>query len=190
MTRPTPKPAPEAPLLPRRGEGMGVRPPARPRPGPEPGPRPIQRATRSGEIPGQARDGVIVALLALLLAPPAAAQIIPTGSPAADIVLSQALADQRVFLTCTALDPDNHRIILDFWRQDSAAAVAILTEHAVPPEAIAAFTAAADPAALALPPDTPFAEVRDYCQAQTHWFMRMNRRDFTELAVALPEAFR
>jgi hypothetical protein len=134
--------------------------------------------------------GGLALALTLALTPPATAQIIPTGTPAADIVLSRALADQRAFLTCTALDPDNHRMILDFWQADIAAAVAILTENAVPPEAIAAFTAAADPAALALPPDTPFAEVRDYCQAQTHWVMRMNRRDFTELAVALPEAFR
>ena len=127
-------------------------------------------------------------LVFALFAAPAFAQIVPTGSPAADIVLSQALADQRVFLTCTALEPESHRLIIDFWQADVAAAVAFLTEKGVPPEAIAAFTAAADPAALALPPDTPFAEVVDYCQAQTHWFIRMNRRDFTELARALPEA--
>jgi hypothetical protein len=128
-------------------------------------------------------------LLALLLTTPTHAQIIPTGSPAADIVLSRALADQRVFLTCTALDPDNHRIARDFWQADVAAAVTVLTENAVPPEAIAAFTAAADPAALALPPDTPFAEVADFCQAQAKWFLRWNRRDFTELARQLPGAF-
>ena len=132
---------------------------------------------------------MIRAAALLLLATPSSAQIIPTGTPAADIALSQALADQRVFLTCTALDPDNHRIAVEFWQQDTAAAVAILTENSVPPEAIAAFTAAADPETVALPPDTPFAEVTDYCQAQPHWFMRWSRRDFTELARVLPEAF-
>jgi hypothetical protein len=130
------------------------------------------------------------AVLTLCLALPATAQIIPTGTPAADIVLSQALADQRVFLTCTALDADNHRIALDLWQADVAAAVTLLKAKAIAPEAITAFTAAADPAALALPPDTPFAAVADYCRAQPQWFMRWTNRDFTELARALPEALK
>ncbi|WP_136645132.1 hypothetical protein [Tabrizicola sp. YIM 78059] len=50
-------------------------------------------------------------------------------------------------------------------------------------------TPAAAPETLALPPDTPYSEVARYCQAQTQWFMRWNRRDFIQLATALPEAF-
>jgi hypothetical protein len=118
----------------------------------------------------------------------AAAQIIPTGSPAADIALTTALADQRVFLTCTALDPPLHQQALDLWQQDVAAATAVLTDRGVPSAAIQAFTAAAKPDTLALPPDTPFVAVRDYCAAQENWSDRWSRRDFTELATALPKA--
>jgi hypothetical protein len=139
------------------------------------------------KVPGQARDGVILTLLALLLATGASAQVVPTGTPAADIVLTQALADQRLFLTCTALEPQNHQLILDFWAADVAAATAILADNGVPEEAIAAFTQAALPENLMPAPDTPFATLREIC-SDPLWFQRMMRRDFTELAVQLPKA--
>ncbi|CAN1548146.1 hypothetical protein MCELHM10_02058 [Paracoccaceae bacterium] len=128
-------------------------------------------------------------LAALLLTTPTAAQVIPTGTPAADILLSRAISDQRVFLTCTALDPENHQTALDVWQQDVATAVTILTDHKVPPEAITAFTTAAQPENLLPPEDTAFAEVQHFCAAQDQWFQHWSRRDFTELAAQLPEAF-
>lgn len=128
-------------------------------------------------------------LAALLLPLPALAQVIPTGTPAADILLSRAIADQRVFLTCTALDTENHQTALDFWQQDVAAAVTILTAHNVPPKAITAFTTAAQPENLLPAEDTSFAEVQHFCAAQDQWFQHWSRRDFTELAAQLPEAF-
>lgn len=178
MTHPSPTAAPPRP---RRGKGIWLagRPSAKPRPA----------SGAPHGVPGQARGGIALTLAALLLAAPAGAQIIPTGYPAADIALTSALSDQRVFLTCTALEAKNHQTALDFWQSDVAAAVALLTEKGVPPAAITAFATAAQPENLALPPDTPFSEVRDYCHAQEHWFMRWSRRDFTELAVALPKAF-
>ena len=125
-------------------------------------------------------------VLALCLALPASAQIIPTGSPAVDILLARALADQRVFLTCTALAAETHEAALDLWQADVTATVALLGEKAVAPDVITAFTAAADPATLALPADTPFAAVADYCRAQADWLTRWTSRDFTQLARALP----
>lgn len=126
-------------------------------------------------------------LLALFLPLPTLAQVIPTGTPAVDILLSQAIADQRVFLTCTALDTANHQTALDFWQEDVAKAVTLLTAAKVPPDAIAAFTAAAAPENLLPAEGTPFAEVMDFCAAQDHWFEHWSRRDFTELAASLPK---
>ena len=190
MPRPTPT-APTSASPPPRGEGPGVgglahRPDTNPRPGPEPGPRPTPRTMR--QVPGQARDGIAFCLAAHLLPLSATAQIIPTGSPTADILLTTALSEQRVFLTCTALDAANHQTALTFWQGDVAAALALLTERNVPAEAIQAFRAAARPEALMPAPDTPFAEVQEYCAAQENWPQGWQRRDFTELARALPEA--
>lgn len=146
-------------------------------------------ATSASPPPRGEGLGVGGILLALTLTTQATAQVIPTGTPAADILLSQAIADQRVFLTCTALDPDTHKIALDFWAADVAAAVTILQDHQVPAEAIAAFQAAAAPQALMPAPDTPFADVSTFCLAQDRWSMHWTTHDFTELAARLPEAF-
>lgn|GEM_PF-2479396 len=142
-----------------------------PRPGLEPGPRPTPSATL--EVPDQARDGLFLLLVAaltlLLLTTPTHAQIIPTGTPAADILLSQAIAEHRVFLTCSALDPQTHARILADWQADTASATAILASHDVPSETVAAFTAAADPQALMPPPDTAWAEVQALCATRPDW---------------------
>lgn len=192
MPHPTPTAAPEAPPLPRRGEGLGVgghRLTPRPRPGLEPGPRSTPRANPTQKVPGQARDGVALALAALLLAAPAAAQIIPTGTPAADILLSQAIAEQRLFHTCSALDPQTHGFITDAWKADAAAAAAILAENNVPPEAIAAFAESARPENLLPAPETPFEDVVQLCTSKPDWQQDLQTLRFTVLALKLPQAF-
>lgn len=109
------------------------------------------------------------ALLLTLLSTPSLAQVIPTGTPAADILLSQAIAEHRVFLTCSALDAATHQRILADWQADIASATAILTSHNVPPGTVTAFTTAADPAALMPAADTPWAEVRGLCDTHPDW---------------------
>jgi hypothetical protein len=129
------------------------------------------------------------ALLATCLATaPALAQIIPTGTPAADILLSRALAEHRVFLTCSTLDPATQAVILSNWQRDVAAATAILQANAVPPEAIAAFTDAARPESLLPAPDTPFEDVRQICAAGEDWQERYFKLDHTILELKLPQA--
>lgn len=108
-------------------------------------------------------------LLLALLTTPATAQIIPTGTPAADILLSQAIAEHRVFLTCSALDPLTHQQILTNWQKDAAAAVAILGAHEVTPEALTAFSEAADPAALMPAADAAWADVKNLCDTHPDW---------------------
>ncbi|MFN5997943.1 MAG: hypothetical protein ACK47Z_12650 [Paracoccaceae bacterium] len=126
---------------------------------------------------------------ALLLTTPAAAQVIPTGTPAADILLSQAITEHRVFLTCSALDPQTHALILANWQRDITAAAAILTANQVPPEAIAAFTTAADPAALMPAEDTPWGQVKGLCDTHPDWLKTYQDFNATFLELKLPQAF-
>ncbi|MBL9050214.1 MAG: hypothetical protein JNK19_08900 [Tabrizicola sp.] len=128
-------------------------------------------------------------LLALAFTTQATAQVIPTGTPAADILLSQAIAEHRVFLTCSALDPAIHAQILTNWQRDTTAAAAILAAQDVPDEAIAAFTAAAKPEALLPAPDTSFEDVRQLCDANPDWQQRYFQLNLTVLDLKLPGTF-
>lgn len=136
------------------------------------------------------RGRPLAILAALTLLPtPTTAQIIPTGTPAADILLSQAITEHRTFLTCSALDPLTHAQILTNWQRDVTAAAAILKAHNVPPEAITAFTKAADPKALMPPDDTPWAEVRSLCATQPDWQQTYSEFNLILLDLKLPGAF-
>ncbi|KAF0116270.1 MAG: hypothetical protein FD150_440 [Rhodobacteraceae bacterium] len=146
-------------------------------------------ATSASPPPRGEGMGVGGVLLALALTTPALAQVIPTGTPAADILLSQAIAEHRVFLTCSALDPALHQQILTNWQRDTAAAAAILKTHNVPPEAIAAFTTAADPKALMPTEDTPWAEVKGLCDTHPDWQQRYFQFNLILLDLKLPAAF-
>lgn len=159
-------------------------------------PHPTPTAAKSASPPlrgwgprgsGQGVGGIALALT--LLATPTTAQIIPTGTPAADILLSQAIAEQRLYLTCTALDGQTHSFIADLWARDVIAATATLTANTVAPEAIAAFTAAAATGALLPPPDTPFEAVRQFCASQPDWVENLNRMQMLRLETTLPGAF-
>ena len=130
-----------------------------------------------------------VAFVLTLLATPAAAQIVPTGTPAADILLSQAIAEHRIFLTCSALDPATHAQMLANWQRDVTDAAAILAANAVPAEAITAFQTAADPANLLPADDTPFADVKRLCDSNPDWQTRHAQATLTRLDLQLPQAF-
>ena len=156
---------------------------------------PIPTATTSASSPprgvGLGVGGTPLAIFAtaLLLTTPTQAQVIPTGTPAADILLSQAITEHRVFLTCSALDPQFHSQILTNWQRDTAAAVAILTTNKVPPEAITAFTTAADPAALMPTGDAPWADVKALCDTRPDWMQSYFELNLTILDLKLPGAF-
>ena len=125
--------------------------------------------------------------LTLALTSQAQAQIIPTGTPAADILLSQAIADQRLFLTCSALEPDTHTFLLEAWQRDVAKATDLLTAANVPPEAITAFTTAAAPENLLPAPDTPFEDLQKFCATDPKWLTRAMKMDTVRLAADLPK---
>ncbi len=125
----------------------------------------------------------------LLLPLPAQAQILSTGTPAADILLSRALADQQMFLTCSSLDGETHARIVQGWQQDSTAAASVLAANTVPADAIAAFTSAAALESLLPAPGTPYSEIKQFCDAYPDWPTRWSGLDFTVLAQTLPKAF-
>jgi hypothetical protein len=153
---------------------------------PTPTTAPITSPPPRGE--GMGVGGLALAL-AVALTTPLSAQVIPTGTPAADILLSQAIAEHRVFLTCSALEPQTHAQILTNWQRDVTAAAAILKTHNVPAEAITAFTTAADPAALMPADDTPWAEVKDLCDTHPDWMTDYYQFNLTVLDLKLPAAF-
>lgn len=162
MTHPTPTATTSA-SPPPRGEGLGVG--------------------------GHLRQTCGGLLLAFTLTTPAHAQIIPTGSPAADILLTQALAEHRVFLTCSSLDGLSHPLILQNWQREVSSAVATLTANNTPPEAIAAFTAAAKPENLLPAEDTPYFEVKQFCDANPDWQTLYAQLNWTILDLQLPRVF-
>ena len=131
----------------------------------------------------------VAALAIIALATSVAAQIVPTGSPAADILLTRALADQRVFLTCSSLDPKTHAQALAAWQRDVTDAVAILAANATPAEAISAFEAAARPQTLLPAADTPFAEVRQLCENNPDWHTAY-QQNATPLPLQLQQALK
>lgn len=131
----------------------------------------------------------LLAILIALLASAATAQIIPTGSPAADILLTTALAEHQQFLTCSSLEPMTHGQITQNWQRDVTAAAAILTANKVAPEAVKAFTEAARPESLLPVPGTPFEEVEELC-ADSEWMKRYYEFNLIVLELKLPEAFK
>ncbi len=153
-----------------------------PTPGPNAPPLPLR-----GE--GLGVGGIALAL-AIALSTPTHAQVIPTGTPAADILLSQAITEHRVFLTCSALDPATHAQITENWQRDITAAAAILTANNVPPAAIAAFTTAAAPQALMPREDTPWGEVQGLCATHSDWQTAYFQLNLILLETSLPGAFK
>lgn len=132
-----------------------------------------------------ATSGRLGLLATLLLALPAPAQVVPTGSPAADILLSRAIAEHRVFLTCSILDAEAHARIRTAWEGDVATALRLLGDRKIDPAAIAAFDAAARPEALLPTPETPFVDLRALCDQHPDWASRYAAGRFVQLAPEL-----
>ena len=144
----------------------------------------MTRSARTGKRTARAS-----AALVTLAVWPAMAQIVPTGSAAADILLSQAITEQRVFHTCSAFDRGLHARIVGQWAEQAEQAARILASNDAPPEAIAAFAAAAASGALMPAPGTPFEDVRQFCDTHPDWQDRWANADIILLPDDLPGAF-
>ncbi len=106
------------------------------------------------------------ATLTLLLALPAAAQ-----DPAARVaaILDTAMTEARVQLTCTSLERESHAVLTENWQTSVAETLQFLATRGVAPANLAAFTASALPGALLPAPDTPFSEVKAFCDSHPDW---------------------
>jgi hypothetical protein len=133
--------------------------------------------------------GSLALALTIGLTTQATAQIVPTGTPAADILLTTALAEHQVFLTCSSLEPQTYGQIAKNWQRDVAAAMVILVEQKVAPEAIAAFQSAARIETLLPVAGTPYAEVKEFCDAYPDWMTDYYQFNLTVLELKLPAAF-
>jgi len=126
-----------------------------------------------------------LALVGLLAAAPALAQdrvarIMP--------VLDTAIEEWRVFLNCSALDPEAHAFHMNNWRTNVEGTSAFLYAQGFAGSVVIPFATRARPEALMLPGDTPFAEVRAFCDAHPEWRWQLDSFGFTMLPDALEQA--
>ncbi len=124
-------------------------------------------------------------LAAATLASPAAAQ---GQTLTVQRVLNTALAEQRVFHTCGVLDPEGYGFLLQGWQSMTEDTLAYLETAGFPPAMRDAFAEAADPEALRLPPETPFAEVIAFCNDNPTWMRQLVQYRMTILPQAIEAA--
>ena len=105
---------------------------------------------------------------------------------AVQTMLDTALSEQKVFLNCLATTEDFETIFGKNWREESGAAVTILTEADFPKAIVDDFAARAKVEAL-LMSDAPFAEVIAFCNANPGWQAKLYRLQYVLLPFALPK---
>lgn len=111
---------------------------------------------------------------ALLAAPPALAggsleQIEPR--------LARAIEENKVFLTCTSLDPAMFESAQRYWSRMVARTRAQLQAKRATAEELAAFDRRTAVSAL-VPADRPLSEAVVLCHRHSEWFKRYGRFDF------------
>lgn len=84
-------------------------------------------------------------------------------------ILDGFLDEQRVNLTCSTLDAPNHESIVKLWDMFVKDVLSLMKDGGMPLVKQAEFAAAARPTALVMPGDTPFAVVREFCDAHPEW---------------------
>jgi hypothetical protein len=102
-------------------------------------------------------------------------------------ILDTALAEQQVFLTCTATSLKTHVFLRDAWARDVADGLQILADAGYPTDRIDAFTIAAMPENIILPATTPFGEVVAFCDANQGFERGVTTLTYTILRHALPK---
>jgi hypothetical protein len=132
----------------------------------------------------------IRALAILMIGTAAAAQtVIETGNSEADTLIRDALAEQRVFITCSSLDQSPHAFLTTNLIEMAANSAESLRRAGVAEKAVARFVAAATPAALMPAAGTSFAEVLELCDNNPDWADRFARLDFILLDFSLRRTF-
>lgn len=91
--------------------------------------------------------------------------------------LARAIEENRVFLTCTSLDPAAFESAQRYWMRMVARARAQLEAKRASAEDLAAFDRRTAVSAL-VPADRPLSEAIALCRAHSDWFKRYGRFDF------------
>jgi hypothetical protein len=114
---------------------------------------------------------------------------IETGNIAADTLIRDALIEQRIFMTCSALDATVHGYLTTTLADMVAKSAESLRRAGVANKMIAQFEAAMTPVALMPDADLSFADAVDLCNANPDWADRYARLDFILLDFRLREVF-
>ena len=114
------------------------------------------------------------------------------ASPSAEIAaavqakLDEALAEQKVFLSCLATTEKDGDVTETSWRQEFEGAIAIMRDAGFDAAMIDGFAAQAEPAALMLN-EVPLGEVIAFCRSQEDWLNKRYRLQYVILPLALPK---
>ena len=122
-------------------------------------------------------------ILLIALATPAASDDAVVAA-----LLDRAMAEQRVYQTCTALIPDGSFDAEAWWQEKVTETLAAIEAAGATPANLAAFTASAAPGALKPAPDTPWSEVLAFCSADPDWYSNWQRFNIVILPGAVEAA--
>ena len=113
--------------------------------------------------------GCLVIILGILGAQPLAAQDQEKRDALVAVMLDEFLSEQRVHLTCSALDALNYESIVRLWDLFVKDVLSLMKNGGISLIRQSQFVAAARPEALVLAGATPFSEVRTFCHANPDW---------------------
>lgn len=118
----------------------------------------------------------------LALALPAAAQ---DRSDEIAEQLDEVMAEYRVYLTCSSLDPEVHAPILAMWKKMVGETQLALAEAGLAPANLGDFIASGWTGGLTPEPGTPFADVQSFCAKHPGWLRAFDSFSYTRLPDAL-----
>lgn len=101
-------------------------------------------------------------------------------------LIDTAIAEQTVFINCTATEPETGRIVSESWEHDIQQVLPLLPRAGLGRDAIAAFEKRADPATI-LMSDRPFKEVVALCSAEPDWIQRYYRLNYVLLPMRVQQ---
>jgi arginine/lysine/ornithine decarboxylase len=103
-------------------------------------------------------------------------------------VAEASLEQFRMFLNCSATDPETYAQVQTSWDELIADTVKVLERTNVPANVIATFKASAAPAAVMLT-ERPFGEVIRYCGRDQDWAKKFLAQDFIMLPTEAARIF-
>jgi hypothetical protein len=123
-----------------------------------------------------------------VLSATSAAHAQPAKIAAFNKIAEAALEQHRMFLNCSATDPETYAQVQKSWDEMVADTVKILERTNVPNNVIVTFKAISAPAAMMLT-ERPFGEVIRYCGRDADWAKKFLAQDFIMLPTEAARIF-